>query len=159
VDTIRQRTLQVGARLEYQAAAPSRSTSAVAASAITLSIDTGHIRAVPTYQVRTFEIIVAQASKDNGRHMVFAGVPDEAYHQAQQLRGVLHELGATQATPVTILSDGADGPRAVGAGPQASARPGMCSTAFTWRCAFIMLPRRSKSGRPTRRRIARRPLT
>ncbi len=27
---------------------------------------------------------------------------------------MLHELGATQATPVTILSDGADGPRAVG---------------------------------------------
>src|SRR5690349_16921785 len=46
--------------------------------------------------------------------MVFASVPDEAYHQAQQLRGVLHDLGATQTTLVTILSDGADGPRAVG---------------------------------------------
>jgi hypothetical protein len=46
--------------------------------------------------------------------MVFASMPDEAYHQAQQLRGVLHNLGATQTTPVTILSDGADGPRAVG---------------------------------------------
>jgi hypothetical protein len=114
VETIRQRTLRVGARLECQAAAPSRSASAVAASSITLSIDTGHIRAVPTYQVRTFEIIVAQASNDNGKHMVFASVPDEAYHQAQQLRGVLHELGATQTTPVTILSDGAGGPRAVG---------------------------------------------
>jgi hypothetical protein len=101
-------------RLECQAAAPSRSTPAVAASSITLSIDAGHIRAVPTYQVRTFEIIVAQASNDNGKHMVFASVPDEAYHQAQQLRGVLHDLGAIQTTPVTILSDGADGPRAVG---------------------------------------------
>src|SRR4051794_31052707 len=116
VETIRQRTLRVGARLERQAAAPSRSTPAVAASSITLSIDTGHVRAVPVYQVRTFEIIVAQASNDNGKPLAFASVPDEAYHQAQQLRGVLHELGATQATPVTILSDGADGPRAVGEG-------------------------------------------
>jgi hypothetical protein len=114
VETLRQRTLRVGARLECQAVAPSRSTPAVAASAITLSIDAGHVRAVPTCQVRTFEIIVAQASNDNGKHLVFASVPDAAYHQAQQLRGVLHELGATQATPVTILSDGADGPRAVG---------------------------------------------
>jgi hypothetical protein len=114
VETIRQRTLQVGARLECQAATPSRSTPAVAAGSITLSIDTGHVRAVPTYQVRTFEIIVARASNDNGKHMVFASMPDEAYHQAQQLRGVLHDLGATQTTPVTILSDGAAGPRAVG---------------------------------------------
>jgi hypothetical protein len=114
VETLRQRPLRVGARLECQAAAPSRSTPAVAASSITLSIDTGHIRAVPTYQVRTFEIIVAQASNDNGKQLVFASVPDEAYHQAQQLRGVLLELGATQATPVIILSDGAVGPRAAG---------------------------------------------
>src|SRR3954453_4963232 len=114
VETIRQRTLRVGARLECQAAAPSRSTPAVAASSITLSIDTGHVRAVPTCQGRTFEIIVAQASNDNGKPLVFASVPDEADHQAQQLRGVLHELGAANTTPVTILSDGADGPRAVG---------------------------------------------
>jgi hypothetical protein len=114
VETIRQRTLRLGARLECQAAASSRSTPAVAASSITLSIDAGHIRAVPTYQVRTCAIIVAQASNDNGKHMVFASMPDAAYHQAQQLRGVLHDLGATQTTPVTILSDGAAGPRAVG---------------------------------------------
>jgi hypothetical protein len=114
VETIRQRTLRIGARLESQAATPARSAPAVAAGSITLSIDAGHVRAVPTHQVRTFEIIVAQASNDNGKPLVFASVPDEAYHQAQQLRGVLHNLGATQTTPVTILSDGADGPRAVG---------------------------------------------
>src|SRR3954454_16231973 len=114
VETIRQRTLRVGARLECQAAASSRSTPTVAANSITLSIDAGHIRAVPTYQVRTFEIIVAQASNDNGKHMVFASMPDETYHQAQQLRGVLHDLGATQTTPITILSDAPDAPRAVG---------------------------------------------
>src|SRR5689334_22675811 len=99
VESIRQRTLRVGARLECQAATPSRSAPAVAAEPITLSIDTGHVRAVPPCQVRTFEIIVAQVGNDNGRHMVFASVPDEAYHQAQQLRGVLHDLGATKETP------------------------------------------------------------
>ena len=67
-----------------------------------------------SYQVRSFEIFVTHVSNDNGQHVVFASVPAEAYHQAQQLRGVLHELGATPATPVTILSDGADGSRSVG---------------------------------------------
>jgi hypothetical protein len=41
-------------------------------------------------------------------------MPAEANRQVQQLRGVLHDLGATSRTPVTILSDGADGPRALG---------------------------------------------
>src|SRR5271157_468262 len=113
VETIRQRTLQVDARLEYEAAAL-RSAPAAEASSIALSIDAGHVRSVRSYQVRSFEIIVAQASNDNGKHVVFASVPAEAYHQAQQLRGVLHDLGTTPATPVTILSDGADGPRSLG---------------------------------------------
>src|SRR5690242_15243239 len=72
VETIRQRTLRVDARLECQAAAPSGPTSTVAARSITLSIDAGHVRAVPAYQVQTFEIIVAQASNDNGKQLVFA---------------------------------------------------------------------------------------
>jgi hypothetical protein len=41
-------------------------------------------------------------------------MPAEADHQQEQLRGVLLGLGATSATPVTILSDGADGPRSLG---------------------------------------------
>jgi len=40
--------------------------------------------------------------------------PAEAVSQRDQLRGVLHKLGATAATPATILSDGAEGPRALG---------------------------------------------
>jgi hypothetical protein len=114
VETIRQRTLRVGARLELQAAAPSRSVPPAEAKSITLSIDAGHVRSVRSYQVRSFEIIVAQANNDNAKRVVFASVPAEAYHQAQQLRGVMRDLGATQTTPVTILSDGADGPRAAG---------------------------------------------
>jgi hypothetical protein len=102
VETIRQRTLRVGARLEFQAAAPPRSTPPAKAKSITLSIDAGHVRSVRSYQVWSFEIIVAQASNDDGAHVVFAGVPAEAYHQSQQLRGVMRDLGATQTTPVTL---------------------------------------------------------
>ena len=114
VETIRRRTLRVGARLECQAAAPPRSTPTAEAKAITLSIDSGHVRSVRTYQIRSFEIIVAQASNDKGRHIVFASVPAEPDHEAQQLRRVLHDLGATRTTPMTILSDGAEGPRGLG---------------------------------------------
>jgi hypothetical protein len=113
VETIRQRTLQVGARLECQAVAPPRSTP-TAAKAITLSIDSGHVSSVRTYQARSFEVIVAQVSNDNGRQVVFASVPAEADHEAQQLRGVMRDLGATQTTLVTVLSDGAAGPRGLG---------------------------------------------
>jgi hypothetical protein len=41
-------------------------------------------------------------------------MPAEADRPRDQLRGVLHGLGATPATPVTILGDGADGPRSLG---------------------------------------------
>jgi hypothetical protein len=111
IETIRQRTLHVGARLECQALAPPRSVPPTAAKAITLSIDGGHVSSVRSYQVRSFEIIVAQVSNDNDKQLVFASVPPEADHEAQQLRAVLRSLGATETTPVTILSDGADGPR------------------------------------------------
>jgi hypothetical protein len=37
-----------------------------------------------------------------------------AISQHDQLRGVLHKLGTAAVTPVTVLSDGAEGPRALG---------------------------------------------
>ena len=79
-----------------------------------LSIDGGHVRSVRSYQVRSFEVMLAQASNDDGNRVVFASMPAEAVRQGDQLRGVLHGLGATPATPVTILSDGAEGPRSLG---------------------------------------------
>jgi hypothetical protein len=69
---------------------------------------------VRSYQVRTFEVFVAQASNDDGEQIVFSSVPAEADRQTQQLRGVLHRLGATPCTELTILSDGAVGPRSLG---------------------------------------------
>jgi hypothetical protein len=69
---------------------------------------------VRSYQVRTFEVFVARVSNDEGRQVTFGGVPVEADRQTRQLRGVLDGLGATPHTEVTILSDGAEGPRSLG---------------------------------------------
>jgi hypothetical protein len=69
---------------------------------------------VRSYQVRTFEVFVAQASNDDGKQIAFSSVPVDADRQTQQLRGVLNRLGATPCTEITILSDGADGPRSLG---------------------------------------------
>jgi hypothetical protein len=115
VETARQRTLRVGARLERAALAPPQPSPAPPeASSIALAIDGGHVRSVRSYQVRSFEAMVAQVGADEGEPVVFGGVPAEADRQPQQLRGVLHRLGATPSTPVTILSDGAEGPRSLG---------------------------------------------
>jgi transposase len=114
VETARQRTLRVGTRVEQEAVAGAGSKPSVATKSIALSIDGGHVRAARQYQGRTFEVLLAQVSNDEGKQVVFASVPAEATSQTRQLRGVLHGLGATPETPVTILSDGADGPRSLG---------------------------------------------
>ena len=115
IDSIQRRTLQVGARLECEAVVPPTPLLPPAdAETIALSIDFGHVRAVRSYQVRTFEVFVAQASNDDGEQIVFSSVPVEADRQTQQLRGALHRLGATPRTDFTILSDGVDGPRSLG---------------------------------------------
>jgi hypothetical protein len=114
VETTRRRTMRVGARLEQQAVASHPLAPAGEAQAIALSIDGGHVRSVRSYQVRSFEVMLAQVSNDKGKHIVFSSMPAEADRQREQLRGVLRGLGATPATPVTILSDGAGGPRSLG---------------------------------------------
>ena len=65
VETIRQRTLHVGARLEREALSPPKS-SAPPAEAMTVSIDGGHVRSARGYQGRTFEVLVAHVGNDNG---------------------------------------------------------------------------------------------
>ena len=127
VETTRQRTLRVGTRLEQEAVAGAGCKQVVAKS-IALSIDGGHVRAARPYQGRTFEVLLAQVSNDDGKQVVFASVPAEATSQTRQLRGVLHGLGATPATPVTILSDGADGPRSLGE----AASPGPTHHVLDW---------------------------
>ena len=114
VETTRRRTMRVGARLEQQAVASQPPRQRPKRRAIALSIDGGHVRSVRSYQVRSFEVMLAQVSNDDGKQVVFSSMPAEADRQRDQLRGVLHGLGATPATPITILSDGADGPRSLG---------------------------------------------
>jgi hypothetical protein len=58
--------------------------------------------------------MTAQVSNDDGKLLLFSGVPGEAAQQPTQLNGVLSSLGMTADTDVTILSDGADGPRSLG---------------------------------------------
>src|ERR1700748_1239107 len=137
VETTRQRTLRVGTRLEQEAVAGTGSKPAAATKSIALFIDGGHVRAARQYQGRTFEVLLAQVSNAEGKRVVFASVPAEATSQTRQLRGVLRGLGATPATSVAILSDGADGPRSLG---EAASRAQLVTslTGFTSRCGFSM---------------------
>jgi hypothetical protein len=108
VETARQRTIRVGARLEKEAVASAKvaEPTSVETESIALSIDGGHVRSVRHYQVRSFKVLLAQVTNDDGKQLVFSSVPAEAISQQGQLRGVLNKLGATAVTPVTILSDG-----------------------------------------------------
>jgi uncharacterized protein (DUF2252 family) len=99
VETTRQRTLRVGARLEKEAVAAPTVTPTAEAKSIALSIDGGHVRTVRNYQVRSFEVLLAQVSNDNGKRMVFSSVPAEADLQRQQLRGGYRQLNSRQ-TPL-----------------------------------------------------------
>jgi hypothetical protein len=115
VETIRQRTLHVGARLEREALLAAKCSAPVPpAEAMTVSIDGGHVRSAHGYQGRTFEVFVAHVGNDNGQQIVFSSVPAEADKQRHQLSGVLQSLGMTPQTSVTVLSDGAVGPRTLG---------------------------------------------
>jgi hypothetical protein len=114
--------------LEQEAVAGAGSKSAAVTKSIALSIDGGHVRAARQYQGRTFEVLLAQVSNHEGKRVIFASVPAEATSQTRQLRGVLHGLGATPATPVTILSDGAAGPRLLGE----AASPGPTHHVLDW---------------------------
>ncbi len=115
VETIRQRTLHVGARFEREALSPAKDPApATPAEAMTVSIDGGHVRSAHGYQGRTFEVFVAHVGNDNGQQIVFSSVLAEADKQRQQLSGVLQSLGMTPQTPVTVLSGGAVGPMRLG---------------------------------------------
>jgi hypothetical protein len=92
VETVRQRTLHVGARLEREAVRLPTSAPPAEARSIALAIDGGHVKAVRSCQGRSFEVFVAQVSNDDGERVVFSSLPAEADRQAQQLRGVLREL-------------------------------------------------------------------
>jgi hypothetical protein len=130
VETARQRTIGVGARLEKAALGCGKTAgpSPVEAETIALSIDGGHVRSIREYQVRSFEVLLAQVTNNEGKQIVFSSVPAEAISQQTELRGVLYKLGATAVTPVTVISDGAEGPRALGE----AASPGPTDHVLDW---------------------------
>src|SRR5215218_420016 len=67
VETTRQRTLRVGARLERVALAPPQpAVAAPEKDAIALGIDAGHIRSVRSCRVRSFEAFVARVGGAEG---------------------------------------------------------------------------------------------
>jgi len=72
--------------------------------------------------------MLACASNDRGEQQLFSSVPVEADRQRQQLNAVLRDLGATRTTPVTVLSDGAEGPRFLGE----TASPGPTRHVLDW---------------------------
>ena len=45
---------------------------------MTVSIDAGHVRTARGHQGRTFEAMTAQVSNDDGKPVLFSGVPGEA---------------------------------------------------------------------------------
>jgi hypothetical protein len=85
VETIRQRTLQVGARLEKTAVRPPSPAASAEARSIALAIDGGQVKAVCGYQGRSFEAFAAQVSNGDGKQVVFSSMPGGADRQAQQL--------------------------------------------------------------------------
>jgi len=72
VETLRQRTLHVGARLERDAVKLPPSAAPTEVPSIALAIDGGHVNAVRSYQGRSFEVFLAQVSNDNGERVVFS---------------------------------------------------------------------------------------
>jgi hypothetical protein len=114
-ETIRRRTARVGVGIEREVVSRAKSPRpAPPSETITVSIDAGHVRTARGHNGRTFEVMAAQVSNDDGKPVLFSGVPCEADQQHTQLNGVLTGLGMTADTEVTILSDGADGPRSLG---------------------------------------------
>jgi hypothetical protein len=114
VETARRRTLQVGARLERASLIPMPAPTCEPARSLAIGVDGGHVKSIRSYQARSFEVLVAHAENDQGRQRLFSTVSVEADREREQLGAVLRELDATPATPVTVLTDGAAGPRSLG---------------------------------------------
>ena len=77
-ETIRRRTIRVGAGLERESLSRAKTQRSVPPSeTMTVSIDAGHVRTARGHQGRTFEVMAAQVSNDDGKPVLFSGVPGE----------------------------------------------------------------------------------
>jgi hypothetical protein len=74
--------MRVGAGLERESLSRAKTRRAVPPSetmTMTVSIDAGHVlRTARGHQGRTFEVMAAQVSNDDGKPVLFSGVPGEA---------------------------------------------------------------------------------
>jgi len=127
IETARRRTLKVGARLE-RGLLKTKPPAIPEAKSIAVSVDGGHVKSIRSYQMRSFEILLADASNDRGQRQLFSSVAVEADRERQQLETVLRNLGATPETPTTLLTDGAEGPRSLGE----AASPGPTRHVLDW---------------------------
>ena len=66
IETARRRTLRVGAKLERQILAAKSLMAPPSAQSIAVSVDGGHVKSIRTYQMRSFEVMLACASNDQG---------------------------------------------------------------------------------------------
>ena len=94
IETARRRTLKVGARLE-RGLLKTKPPAIPEAKSIAVSVDGGHVKSIRSYQMRSFEILIADASNDRGQRQLFSSVAVEADRERLQLETVLRSLGAT----------------------------------------------------------------
>jgi hypothetical protein len=127
-ETARRRTLRVGARLERVSLTAKHVPTPKPAASMTLCVDGGYAKSIRSYHVRSFEILVAHAKNDKGQARLFSAVSPAGDDERAQLNTVLRELGVTPATPVTVVSDGGDSPRALGE----KASPGPTRHVLDW---------------------------
>ena len=114
IETARRRTLKVGAQLERESL-NAKPPNAPAAKSIAVSVeDGGHVKSIRSYQVRSFESFSPTPATTVDSIQLFSSVAVEADRERLQLGGVLRGLGATSETPITLLTDGAEGPRSLG---------------------------------------------
>ena len=123
IETMHRRTLQ---KRQILAAKPL--VAPPSARSIAVPVDGGHVKSIRTYQMRSFEVMLACVSDHQGEQRLLSSLPVEADRQRQQLNAVLRDLGATPTTPVTVLSEGAGGPRFRGE----TASPGPTRHVLDW---------------------------
>jgi hypothetical protein len=75
IETARRRTLQVGARLEQQILAAKPLAPPPSAQSIVVSVEGGHVKSIRSYQMRSFEVMLACVSNDQGEQQLFSSVP------------------------------------------------------------------------------------
>ncbi len=160
VETARQRTIRVGARLEKEAVTSAKvaEPTLVETKSIALSIDGGHLRSVRHYQVRSFDCPAhAQVTNDDGKQIVFSSVPAAGnFPNRISWHGFLHKLGDDSRSLRSRFSAMGRKVRARSAKRPVQAQLIMCLTGSTSRCGSSMLIRQPKADRTSPRAIARR---